>query len=1101
MNAEAGPALQLAGVPRLHVAGAVHALPWRDAALLAWLAVEGPTPRARLAALLWPGAGVEAARNSLRQRLFKLRRLAGTELVAGHEMLALAPGLAHDLAAAPSLLGELPCEVEGEFAQWLQAQRRQRRESERDTLAARCEAAAAGQDWPAALALAQLLLAQDPLAEAAHRRVMRLHQQAGDRAAALLAFDRCERLLKQELGVPPSAETLALLAELSPPAAAAGANSARSVAAATARPPRLVGREAEWQALAQAWGDGDSVFVTGEAGLGKSRLLGDFARSRPGTVVAGARPGDERVPWASAARLLRAWPAPALAEMPAAVQAELARLRPELGTAPPLRQAADRTRFFNAVAALFEAPGSGVRGVVFDDLQFADDASVELLQFLAAGTRCGWCFAARGAELSAAGRGLREALSAAGSPRPLRPLPLQPLSVAQVAELLDSLALEGLHGATHAPALWRHAGGNPLFLLETVKAWLAAAAEGAAPAGALPAVAHVGQLIQQRLARLSPAALQLARCAALAAPDFSAALATQVLQQRALQLADPWAELEAAQVLDAEGAFAHDLVLEATRAAVPPGVAAALRGQIARCLAAGGGVPARLAAHWSAAGCWREAAEAFEAAARQAAEGARAAERCALLADAAAHWQRAGDSVRRFEALLQRAQALVRHDTGDAARAALEEAEAAAPGEAAVLSVQAARLDWAVARFDVDEALRLAPPALAKAQALGDAELVRRLAIACSGALGDARRTAEGVRVLEPLVDTVQHRPDDEAKWEFHEAYALALDYDGQLRSAAAQWQACERLARVLQRPDLTWRSVSNGAATLGKLGRMAEAVQRSRQAFGLARTLGEAGRVRLLQMQLPHAGRLRDAGCYAEALPLLEACVEGLREEGSDSDAALAEQRLAVLVMQLGQPARAVSLLAPERPRAPAGVRSFRRVLQAELARLTGGEALAAVREALALVPRPDDIFHRMACLYATAIVPAEEADTMAQDLVAWATARDRQGLRLAAHARAALGALRLGEPERALPHVAAGRALVADFRPDSFYIGELWWHGARAFDALGRREEADAVAREGAAWVRALAREQVPPAFVDSFLHRNPVNRELLARAGAAG
>src|SRR6187455_391911 len=91
--------LQLANAP--HVVGAddaVSALAPRDAALLAWLALEGPTPRTRLAALLWPQSTPESAGNALRQRLFQLRRQLGVELVTGSATLSLTAGVEHDLA-------------------------------------------------------------------------------------------------------------------------------------------------------------------------------------------------------------------------------------------------------------------------------------------------------------------------------------------------------------------------------------------------------------------------------------------------------------------------------------------------------------------------------------------------------------------------------------------------------------------------------------------------------------------------------------------------------------------------------------------------------------------------------------------------------------------------------------------------------------------------------------------------------------------------------------------------------------------------------------------------------------------------------------------
>ena len=45
----------------------------KDAALLALLAFDGPQPRGEAAALLWPDADAAHARNSLRQRLFRLQ--------------------------------------------------------------------------------------------------------------------------------------------------------------------------------------------------------------------------------------------------------------------------------------------------------------------------------------------------------------------------------------------------------------------------------------------------------------------------------------------------------------------------------------------------------------------------------------------------------------------------------------------------------------------------------------------------------------------------------------------------------------------------------------------------------------------------------------------------------------------------------------------------------------------------------------------------------------------------------------------------------------------------------------------------------------------
>ena len=60
-----------------------------------------------------------------------------------------------------------------------------------------------------------------------------------------------------------------------------------------------------------------------------------------------------------------------------------------------------------------------------------------------------------------------------------------------------------------------------------------------------------------------------------------------------------------------------------------------------------------------------------------------------------------------------------------------------------------------------------------------------------------------------------------------------------------------------------------------------------------------------------------------------------------------------------------------------------------------------------------------------------------------------------------------------------------------------ELWLHCGRALAAAGDAAHAGEVLARGRAWLHATAREHVPEPFRDSFLHRNPVNRELLALA----
>ena len=140
-----GPGLRLADAPQaLDANGRWVELAASDALLLAWLALQGATPRERMAALLWPDSAPEAARNALRQRLFRLRKQLGRDVVSGTALLELTHEVTHEvshnLAGAATLLGELAASDAPELSAWLARERTQRQAQSRQGLESRIAA-------------------------------------------------------------------------------------------------------------------------------------------------------------------------------------------------------------------------------------------------------------------------------------------------------------------------------------------------------------------------------------------------------------------------------------------------------------------------------------------------------------------------------------------------------------------------------------------------------------------------------------------------------------------------------------------------------------------------------------------------------------------------------------------------------------------------------------------------------------------------------------------------------------------------------------------------------------------------------------------------
>ena len=1087
----------------------------RTAALLALLILNGPTPRAKAAALVWPEVDDQHANNSLRQRIFKLRQMAGRDVIVTDKLIALADDLSHDMHSPLSRLADNPeaCQGEllgsldyadcGELNEWIGVAR-ERWRSELARALAELSSRVEGEGRIAVgLRLAERLVELDPTQEHAHRRIMRLHYLRGDRAAAMAAFDRCRMVLRAELGVTPDRETQdlqRLIESDEVPVARAAAPRPVSLL----RPPRMVGRDAEWQRMQQAAQQRQAVLITGEAGIGKSRLLADFAAAHATTVVR-ARPGDASVPYASMARLLRALfehikkaaTTPADAEQ----WRELARILPELGPAPPGPLEPVRLRlaieYSMAQAALLE-----LRAIGLDDVQFADAASLELLPALVAQGRSAeaglhWLLASRAGELPASLRAWADAQDA----QALTVLPLGPLDEASVEHLLESLALPDFDAARWAPALRRHTGGNPMFILETLRSLLDGGARAATPdAPHLPLPSDVRSLIERRLQQLSPEALNLARVAALAGQDFSPELAAHAMETRVIELAEPWRELEQAQVIR-DNAFAHDLILEATRRTVPVAVAQALHRSIARHMEATTAPTARIAIQWRSAMEHARAAEQFMLAAAATHQAGNKQLECELYLDAAACYDLAGLRSGSFRALRSGLDAIAAVRSMDEAKAIADKLSALARDDLERADAMFAHQFLAFVRGNQEQARDIGQTTISMARAAGAKRVefeALRMQAGSLTRLGISSAAADCFEAAQQLASELA-TPLDQAQ--LLAEHANCIEWAGRRRQAIEL--RVKAIARFEEIGNWSDRQVclNSQAVALAYLGRLAESVQAAQQAYAMIEHIAD-GKVLHIGFSQSTLGTLASqAAEYKIATDAFDRALECFSANGLDILRNSTENLFSSSLITLGQYARAKRLLAGDGTAGGPRVMVRREGLLARLSRVMGIDGDVHVQRALQLLKSADHLagIHFITELEASHRLPAQEAMAACKKLEERA-ARDEY-LGFALHARVRQVECLCELNARSAAELAD--AVVDEARscwPNDMYLPELWWAAIRAYELVGRSADALAVLRTAQDWIGNFALPRVPESFQHSFLQSNPVNRAILAMASRA-
>lgn len=384
---------------------------------------------------LWPEFDPDGARDNLRKALHAARRALEPDLPpkaqsaylrVDQEMIALVADrvwidvdhfgqLAREalqggdvhacevaLAAYPSVL--LP---EDRFADWAASQREALAALSLRLLERLANLLEHRGDTSGAIAKLHAVLERDPTREAANRSLMRLCAQTGSRHQALRQYQVHRHALRTELGVDPDPETEALYHDLLS-GAPAGQGPESSTVSALPDPVRtlpstaFVGRESACDLLAQAYsaaigGSGQMALVSGEAGIGKSRMAAQFAwqAAERGAIVLWGTSYDQEgvLPYGPIVEALEGY----LREQPLEQRQSLSGRYPELASlvpalprvthTPRLPLESERSRLFAALINLLDefshtSPEARPLLLVLDDLHVADPDTIQWLHHL-----------------------------------------------------------------------------------------------------------------------------------------------------------------------------------------------------------------------------------------------------------------------------------------------------------------------------------------------------------------------------------------------------------------------------------------------------------------------------------------------------------------------------------------------------------------------------------------------------------------------------------------------------------------------------------------------------------------------------------------------
>ncbi len=383
-------------------------------------------------------------------------------------------------------------------------------------------------DHAAVIPELEALVAEHPLSEGLRAQLMLALYRSGRQADSLAVYRDARRVLVDELGIEPGRD----LRELEERILAQDPALERSDG--TPAGGGLVGRQRELAALLPTVdralsGNGAIVLVSGEPGIGKSRLAEELARhadARGAAVAVGrcweAGGAPAYWPWVQAlGGYARDADAELLRSQLGREGSELAAIVPELAEVVPAAKASqgegERFRLFAAAAAFLRRAASARPLALFlDDLHAADPPSLLLLRFMA-GELVGapvlivGCY--RDSDVDET---LAATLPELARHSSVERYTLDGLGLDETARLLE-LTTGTTLSRELVERVHERSEGNPLFAVETGRLL---AAEGARGDGRLPVPAGVAEAIAPRLQAISEPCRDLLVLAAVIGREF-----------------------------------------------------------------------------------------------------------------------------------------------------------------------------------------------------------------------------------------------------------------------------------------------------------------------------------------------------------------------------------------------------------------------------------------------------------------------------------------------------------------------------------------------------------------------------------------------------